>query len=502
MEVVRYPSEYSSTDAACSRPIAFAKRRVPWAAVLFVVTLAMTVTATGVTQAIQPPQVLTRVFFVDRQTQVVKWAELLAGERPQMTAVKSIAGFPTLDPAQQEIIGLEVSAGMLLVAVAAREPAAARGWLLVECGAYEEAHGDHSHWIYPIAPRVRAMSMDTKQQNPTRLLQQAGAFFWTYQGGGFARLDPSNIASNATADSLLRRVAVHAGGDGVALAAIANVVAFAGGTGTEGGNAGRVDVALLKSAGNDKLVTSVKLAAAPVEQMATTYNRVFVSGGGKLEWFAVPSRIAADASQYPVQSVLDDGNPTEANAATDGPLGPMSVYGRYVAFCQGTGSTAAFCSIDAAVASPRVRRVSLNATADARPGRFELMRNRRGQPLALVFLEAPAAAGNGAGSAAGNAVPNPAGKSSDRLAILELDPNRDGDWADAKLAATVAVGHHAENANHVLSVDADQRRAVYSNPGDGTIMIFSLDDRQTINGFKVGGQPTEVRAVGGRVSNH
>jgi hypothetical protein len=464
-----------------------------------IVTLIVTLAGARPTLANQPPQVLTRVFFLERQSQTVKWADLLAGERPQMGVVKTIAGFPTLDPAKQEIVGLEVAAGMLMVAVATRDAAAQRGWVLVECGAYEEAHGDHSHWIYPMAPRVRAMALDTTQPTPTRLLQQAGAFLWTNDGGGFTRFDPANIASNTTAAALRQRAAVHAGGQGGSLAAIANVVAFAGHNAAEGEQAGNIDITLVKAAGNDKPIASVKLGAAPIEQLATTYNRVFVRGGGQLEWFAVPSRIVADAAQYPVKPVARDSNAPQAAAAPAGstttssdssgvtaPATAMSTYGRYVAFAEGSGPDAAFQFIDASVAAPRARRVPLNASPNAIPGRLELVRNRRGQPLALLFLEAPAVDG----------------KAADRLAILELDPNRDGDWADAKLAATVAVGPHGENARHVLSVDADQRRAVYSNPGDGTLMIFSLDDRQTINGFKVGGEPTEVRAVGGRVSNH
>ena len=490
MEVVRNPLRRFGCLAVGTRFGTLANWRAA-RATMFLVALALAgvFASAGSAQANQPPQILTRVFFLDRQTQSVKWAELLAGERPQMTAVKPIAGFPTLDPAQQEIIGLEVSGGMMVVAVAARNPAAARGWVLVECGAYEEAHGDHSHWIYPIAPRIRAMAVDTAQPNPARLLQQSNAFLWTHQGGGFTRLDPAGIAGNATADSVRRRAAVHGGGDGAALAAIANVVAFAGGDhaeSSEGARTARVDVTLLKAAGNDKPLASLKLGLAPIEQMATTYNRVFVHGGGKLAWFAVPSRIASDAAQYPVQPVMLDGNRAEPGSASMESLGPMSVYGRYVAFGDGVGAEAGFRFIDASVSAPIVRRVSLNAPDALRPGRIELVRNRRGQPLALVFLEGPSAAG----------------KSTDRLAILELDPNRDGDWADAKVATSIAVGNHAESANHVLSVDADQRRAVYSNPGDGTVMIFSVDDRQTINGFKVGGQPTEVRAVGGRVSNH
>lgn len=476
------------------------------ARILLAVAAAMLAAATlataGPAAANQPPQVLTRVFFLDRQTQTVKWSDLLAGERPQMAAVKSIANFPSLDPAKQEIIGLETAAGMLLVAIAARDAAAPRGWLLIECGAYEEAHGDHSHWAYPIAPRIRVAALDTEQPVPARLFQQAGAFIWTHETGGFTRFDPANIASNATAAALRQRAAVHAGGQGGSLAAIANVVAFAGHGAAEGEQAGNVDVTLVKAAGNDKPITSVKLGATPIEHLATTYNRVFVRGGGKLEWFAVPSRIVSDASQYPVKPVESPVNADQVNAepasaqpasgqaasapSTVSPSTAMLTYGRYVAFTEGSGPEAAFHFIDASVAAPRVRRVPLNAGPDAIPGRLEIVRNRRGQPLALLFLEAPAVDG----------------KAADRLAILELDPNRDGDWADAKLAAAVAVGNHSENARHTLSVDADQRRAVYSNPGDGTVMIFSLDDRQTINGFKVGGEPTEVRAVGGRVSNH
>ena len=118
----------------------------------------------------QGQQTLTRVFFVDESKQSLQWAELIAGEKPTMTSVREISGFPKLDPQKQAISSLQAVGGMMLVGIRTLDDAdAPAGWLLIESGAYEEAHGDHSHWIYPYAPRIRAAQFDEQTRGPDRV---------------------------------------------------------------------------------------------------------------------------------------------------------------------------------------------------------------------------------------------------------------------------------------------------------------------------------------------
>jgi len=174
----------------------------------------------------------------------------------------------------------------------------------------------------------------------------------------------------------------------------------------------------------------------------------------------------------------------------EGTFQPVSFtnFGRYVTFVDGVGPNAAFCFVDASATEPRVLQLPLKMTAERRPGSCELIRSRKGLALAFVFQEAA-----------------PDTNQPDLLSVLELDPDRNSDWADAKVAQEIKVGAGSvagRETHHHLAVEADRRRAVYTNPGDGTIMVLSIEDRKTITGFKVGGTPTTILAVGGRVSNH
>lgn len=437
------------------------------------------------TASAQPPQVLTRVFFQDDATQTIKWADLLAGEKPVMGPVREIQGFPKLDPERQRIVGLQQSGGLLLALVRDNDHGQFQsGWVLVECGVYQEAHGDHSHWLYPVAPRIRAVQLDGQQGNPARLYEYDGAFHWTVESqGGFMRLDPASIGPNDSPATVTKRIAFHRGGSGaMTLSSVGKVVAFSTWDDAEGAHAGRVDVTAIKPVGNDKPTFSFQLPVAGARESTANHGKVFFATAEGLTWVAIPPRIASTTTTLPATNIAIE-------EAADSPTASRFLnYGHFVTFTAGAGERAALCYLDASAVSPRVLRLPLKMAEGEVPGEHVVIRNRRGQPVAFVFHESAAEA-----VTTGN------------LAFVELDPDRNGDWSDAKLALTLNVGGSgsAESGRRrSLSVESDNRRAVYSNPGDGTLMVLSIDERRTVTGFKVGGAPTRVVTVGGRVSNH
>ncbi|MFO0904346.1 MAG: hypothetical protein U0939_15185 [Pirellulales bacterium] len=434
----------------------------------------------------QGQQTLTRVFFVDESKQSLQWAELIAGEKPTMTSVREISGFPKLDPQKQAISSLQAVGGMMLVGIRTLDDAdAPAGWLLIESGAYEEAHGDHSHWIYPYAPRIRAAQFDEQTRGPDRVAVIDGAFYWSNVGAdGFYRLDPSQIGPREPAQAVRQRAAWHTGGgESGVVSSVGNVVAFTAWKNVEGDGAGRIDVTALRPAGNDKTAFSFDLPSTGTHAAAACQGKVFFATKSSLHWVVVPSRISSSVEAVAVQSL---GDPQTA-ALVEGPL-EFATYGRYVVFSAGAGPDAMLCHLDAAAEIPQLRKISLPLPSDHRPGAVKLMRSRKGQPLALVFHAGP-------GDATGH----------DRLSVFEMDPDRNGNWSDAKLSQAVSVGKGRDDVpggDHYLAIEADNRRAVYSNPGDGTLMVLNLEDRKTVTGFRVGGAPTKVLAIGGRVSNH
>ncbi len=67
-----------------------------------------------------------------------------------------------------------------------------------------------------------------------------------------------------------------------------------------------------------------------------------------------------------------------------------------------------------------------------------------------------------------------------KLTILQMDPNRDGRWNDAKIDKTIEVGScriEGHGGHHSLDVTGDGRRAVFFQSGDGTLSVIALEER-------------------------
>jgi hypothetical protein len=127
-------------------------------------------------------------------------------------------------------------------------------------------------------------------------------------------------------------------------------------------------------------------------------------------------------------------------------------------------------------------------TEGNRPAGLAFIQPRKSSPLACVFHDHPADID----------APN-------KLSLVEADPNGDGNWSDASIAWELDVGKsrvEGHGGHHSIAFDADRRRAYLTNPGDGTLTVLSLDDRQVIASTSVGGVPTKLLAIGGRASGH
>ena len=93
----------------------------------------------------------------------------------------------------------------------------------------------------------------------------------------------------------------------------------------------------------------------------------------------------------------------------------------------------------------------------------------------------------------------PDSETKEQLTIIELDPNRDMRFDDARIAKTIPVGSSKIKDNtghHQVCFDAYGRFAVFTNPGDGTLTVMTMQDLQVRVNFKVDGVPTEIIAVG------
>lgn len=433
-----------------------------------------------------PPRVLTRLFFQDDDATTLKWADLLAGNPPQLGPIGTVSGFPKLDTEHQSLVQMEAAFGVILVGIRDDDGGQFQsGWVLVDTGVEAEEHGDHSHWSYPRSPTVRAQVLDKQQGNPAHLYVYDGVFYLANdQKNGFTRLDPTGISAKDDAATICQRAAFHAGGGGhITLAAVRNSVAYSSWIDRDGPNKGRVDVTPLSPAGTTKPRYSFQLPHGGIHGAIANQGKVFFAPGDGICWVHADLTLQADPKSIAIQH-LSLGKDGERPRRT----GAFTTYGKHVAFTTGAGPNAEVGFINASENDIKLNRLTVPMAEGNRPAGLEFIQPRKGSPLAFVFHDHPADV-----------------DALYRLSLLEVDPNRDGDWADAKIGAELDVGKaridgHA--GHHSVAFDADRRRAIFSNPGDGTLTVLDLESRKVVTDFLVSGVPSKLIAHGGRASGH
>lgn len=469
--------------------------RCVWASLATVTMLAAWMTCGGsashaqspATVASSPPQATaTRLFFQDEQACTLRWADLRVGGGVSLDAVQEVAGFPKLDPQRQRLVQMEAAHGYVLVGV--RDDAEGThqsGWVLVETGVVQQSHGDHFDWQYAGPPRVRAVCLDDQQGNPAHLYVYDGVFYVANdRRGGVTRLDPRSIRAQDPPDVIRQKAAFYAAGGGhITLAAVQDRVLYATWIDREGDNAGRVDVVPLRGPLAGKLAYSLLLSSGGLHGATTAAGKVFFAPAAGVCWVAADLSPAPGSSQ-PTVHHLDLGTEGERPRRT----GSFATLGKHVAFVTGAGPDAALYLLDASAQAPQPLRVPVPMAEGNRPAGLRLARPRAGSPLAFVFHDHPAEVD----------APN-------RLTLVALDPNGDGDCRDARVQQELEVGpsrgqDHA--GHHAVAMDADGRRAILANPGDGTLMVYSFDQSRLVATFSVGGCPAKLLAVGGREHTH
>jgi hypothetical protein len=457
-------------------PLAFLNRYAFAACYLFVAVLVVGLSQAG---GADSSRILTRVFFQDDDVGAIQWADVLWGQPPTLGPVRPVAGFPKLDSERQTLVQMRAAGGMLLVGV--RDDSGGTfqsGWVLIDSGVKQEPHGDHSHWSYPQAPRVRAATLDEKQGNPAHVYCYEGIFYVANDRlNGYTRLDLAEVAAQDTAEKIRSRAAFHQGGGNHITLAVSGNFGFSAWIDREGENRGRVDITALKPRGNTRLASSFQLPSGGIHGAIANQGKVFFAPSDGIWWVA-----ANQAPNFKANTIhhLSLGKKDETPRRT----GAFVNLGRYIGFVAGAGDDATLGLIDVAQANPAVVQVPLDMADGNRPAGLTMAISRGGKPLAFVFhdhaqdVEAP-----------------------DLLSIVELDPNSDKDFADAKVAAAIAVGRarvEGHSGHHSLDLDAERRRAIIANPGDGTLATVSLADRTIEQEFKVGGAPSSIVCIGGR----
>ena len=139
--------------------------------------------------------------------------------------------------------------------------------------------------------------------------------------------------------------------------------------------------------------------------------------------------------------------------------------------------------INAASHSPQLTKVALPVDERSRALGPIVVQPRRQSPLAILFHD----------HAADVNAPNLA-------TLVQLDPNRDGSFSDATILKQIEVGASdvvGHGGHHDLAGDAAGKFAWFTNPGDGTLSVLSLEQLEVLATYPLAGKPARLVSFGG-----
>jgi hypothetical protein len=422
------------------------------------------------------PKKITRVFWQDRETQKLSYADLVASDKWGLQR-GWVTGFPALDAKHQQLSQMQQAGGMVMIAVRGDvDEKHNSGWMAINSGVFEEPHGNHFHWKYTNIPAVKQTLLDQTNGNPDRVYNYDNTFYVpNTTSGGFSQAVPGSLNTNNSTNAAKK----FPGGNGrSALAVVNNAVSYVTHGDAEGDNAGRVDVVDLKKA-TDQLAYSFKLPNSPIHSTTVGAGKVFFATGGGICWTVADTSLLKSAETVQITAIAPSNN---AVTQTDLQTRELVTEDNWVIYSSQVGNSATLCMINSTASSPTVTTLPIVVAEGLR------LTNPRtvlslGKRYAFIFQERIDAASD----------------IKEQLTIIELDPNRDHSFADAVVRVTLPVGASkvsGDNGHHDVTFDAFGRYAVFTSPGDGVLTLMSLNDLRVRARFLVGGAPDNIIAVG------
>jgi hypothetical protein len=246
----------------------------------------------------------------------------------------------------------------------------------------------------------------------------------------------------------------------------------------DGPNQGRVDVTPLSNHSKGEIAYSFRLPTGGIHGAIAVGGKVFFAPADGVCWVEAD----LDAQRKP-----DEVKVHHMSLGKDGEkprrTGAFASHGSYVALVAGKGPGTSLVLIDVKAREPRMITIPLNVKQGTHALTPVIVVTSEGKTFAFLFHD----------HVKGEDV-------KDRLEVVDLDPNADGDFTDAKVIKLLQVGPSAVEGHfghHDIAFDADRRYGFFSNPGQGTLSAISLKTLEIVATFKVGGMPTAVVARGG-----
>lgn len=417
-----------------------------------------------------------RVFWQDDTAATVCCGDLKRSSSGWSIEKLSIEGFPQLDPDLQSLVQMRMDDGLVVVGIRDTEDGTiGSGWVAIESGVVEEPHGDHSHWRFSRAPRVSHSRLDTEQGNPAHVYKYGKSFVLANdKKNGFTLTSAKSIRDAKLASSA---ATFHRGGNGhITLAVHPDSVAYATWIAPAGDDQGRVDVIGLGS--NLGKRYSIKCPTGMLHGATMNSGKAFFAPADGICWVAVDRELDDDPDSVKVHHLSlgedADGKPLRTGAFANA--------GQHVVFSAGKGDASKFCWIDASDDRPSITSLPVPVKEGEAVSTPITIRSRYGDRLAVMFGQ------------------NKETPSEDRMLIVNLDPDRDGSFRDAKLGKTLDIGPNqivGHSGYHAAVMLPDRRHVLITNPGDGSLWVVSVPNLTVRAKLDLGGAPTRLLAVGG-----
>ena len=406
---------------------------------------------------------ITRIFWQDRESQKLSYADLSTTDKWHIKR-GWVKGFPQPADNNQRLGPMTLKGTQLLVGAVGDEN---NQVVRIDSGVYQRPHGSHFHWEYTNQPQA------TLQQPVSSAFgiaaTSSNSVFFSLASGGIAKADWNSTNEPSTS--------TFAGGKNGAIATVNDSVVYATWPDAEGENAGRVDV-LNQSLNANRGVYKFNLPAGNINSAATANNKVFFAHQSGISWVPADTTLTQRDQNIPIANI--------SNGSTD-QLGavPSSLTAEknWILFTvSNPEGEASLGMINAATANPMVAKLGIPIENGLKLSKPKIKLSL-GQRYAFLFQERSDAAS----------------EAQEKLVIVALDPNRDSNCNDARVASMVNIGTSkidGEFGHHNVCFDDYGRFAIFTDPGDGIINIMTINDMTIRAKFRVGGTPDRIIAVG------
>ncbi|MCC9608682.1 hypothetical protein LOC68_09045 [Blastopirellula sp. JC732] len=422
------------------------------------------------------PRLIGRIFWQNEADATLAYGDLTRGEKWALEP-KAIPGFPQLDRDSQTLVQMQAIGNVLVAGVRDMEEGELEsGWIAIDGGGHEEEHGDHTHWRFTQAPQVLATQLDDQQGNPAHLYQYDGAFYLANdQKNGFTRLRPEMLAKGDTAAAAKF---FAGGGQHITLAAVNDQVAYSTWIDGKEENSGRIDVVNLRESENGKGNYKIHTPTGGLHGATANSGRVFFAPADGICWVDADRELIQTEKSTQVHHVSLGKDPE-----TEKPLrtGAFANAGHWVLFTSQSSEESFLGLIDATASEPKVQKLPIEAAEGLRLTTPQILETPSGLKMAFLFQD------------------RHDGDATEQLTAINLDPDRNGDFSDAKIVKHIPIGKSkivGHSGHHDICIMPGGRYACISNPGDGTIWVMSLTRLEVLEKIKVDGVPNRIVTIG------